>query len=58
MKKLLKEITYFLIAGTIPLLMQFMFAMLGFNPDGWYCGWFSCMMLWFLVLWVVAKEEQ
>ena len=53
-----KSLICFFGGGIIALLTKLIFAVLGFNPDGWYCGWIGCFFACLFALVIHYSEEQ
>ena len=53
-----KLLICFFAGGIIALLTKFIFAVFGFNSDGWYCGWYSCFFVCLFALFVNYSEVK
>ena len=54
----MKKLICFLAGGFIVIAIKFIFSMFGFNPDGFYSGFFSCFSIFLFALWMVHKEIE
>lgn len=55
---MIKGILLFLFGSSIGLIVKTVFIVCGFNPEGWFAGWFGCFFTGLFALWVCTREEE